>query len=364
MVDTFQLNNRLFSSQDMAKWISSRGLTMEAFMRMMHDLVTVKKLEEIYDLDIEREVQDHARFAASPKNSTEESLSKGNYDQKKRWLQINVALGRQGGDALPYARALFERLSVTIMDWRRQKVLDTFFFMRKPPDLRLRFLISDPEGNLLAQLESILSKLKDDGILRYFFPSIYEPEAYQFGGIEAVDLVHAYFDADSMAWISIEVLAELGRRTISTDILVLAVMNDLFFRTLECPSEVWDVWCNLASLIPTSQERPSEIDVFLIESLLPHASLEEISILQDYAEANQKLSAGLLQVQRNGKLHYGLRAIFPFIAMFHFNRHGLNCERQAVLANAMKAAWNPKRNLIGVDVDSSSTDTRNSPSAL
>lgn len=358
MVNNFRLHNGLIAPQDTAQWILSRGLTEEAFMRIMYDLVVVKNLEQIYDTEIEQEVQDHTLFATHFETPKKELLfKKGEVNLRNSWLQINVALERKEGDALPCARALFKQLFPLINELRYHKVIDTFFFMRKPPDLRLRFLVNDPEGSILTQLEHILSKLKDNGFVKYFFPSIYEPEIHQFGGIEAMDFVHAYFETDSIAWILLDELAALDQRTISTDTLVLAVMNDLFFRTLECSSEVWDVWCNLANLIPLSQERPSETNALLLESILPYVSNEERNILLDYIDANQKLSAGLLHIQRDGKLEYGLRAIFPFIATFHFNRHGLNYERQSILAGAMKKAWNPKHSMIGVDTDSFLRDT-------
>lgn len=349
LVDEFRLLNNLTIPEDMKEWISSTGLTKEGFMRMMYDLTILRKLEESYNLDIEREIQDHARFSASHEKFREECLSINSIIRRIHWLQVNVALERHEGGALPSARALFEQLYPAIGDWRREKILKSFFFMRKPPDVRLRFFVPDSEAKLLTELETILSRLKQDGFVRYFFPSVYEPEIFQFGGNDAMNLVHAYFDADSMAWISLDRIAISGKRMISTETLVLAVMNDLFFRTLECPYEVWDVWCNLESLIPASQEMSQAKEIFFVDSLSPHASKEEAYILQDYVDANHKLSMGLQQVWSNGKLQYGLRAILPFIAKFHFNRHGLDAERQAVLIGAMKQAWNPKKNLIGIE---------------
>lgn len=352
VVDDFRLRYGLITKEEMTEWLRSTGLTPEVFARAMVDFAVVNEIEQIYDRDIAQEIHDHMRISSARERSANGTLATKSAGVPASWLQVNVAMERHEGDALRSARVLFERLSPAIADWRRQVILDRFFFVRKPPDLRLRFLGQNLETHLLAELETILSGLKRDGFVKRFFPSVYEPEVFQFGGAEAMDRVHEHFDADSMAWIALDQLAASGPRTIPTKVVVLAVMNDLFLRTLSCPSEVWDVWCNIASLLQAAQGmHPPTTGIVLIDSLLPHASKEEAHILQDYMRSNQQLSTGLWQIWNNGKLQCGLRAIFPFIAMFHFNRHGLDASARAALAYAMRCAWNPKRRLRGVGVD-------------
>jgi thiopeptide-type bacteriocin biosynthesis protein len=205
--------------------------------------------------------------------------------------------------------------------------------------------------DLLSQLETILLELQHDGLVKHFFQSVYEPEVLQFGGPEAMALVHQYFENDSLAWIALDLLEEGNARTIATDTVVLAVMNDLFLRTLYCSAEVWDAWCNLAKSIPSSQtDTPPGTEILLIESILPSACAGEERILRNYLEANQQLATGLQQTWNEGKLLCGMRALLPFIAMFHFNRHGLDAVRQLAIASAMQQAWNPKEGLRGAEV--------------
>jgi thiopeptide-type bacteriocin biosynthesis protein len=270
--------------------------------------------------------------------------------QPVHWLQVNVALERHDGTALPSARALFGRLSPALADWRGRQLLDHFFFMRKPPDVRLRFSGPDPNEALLPVLIALLSGLRQEGFVRRFFPSVYEPEIRQFGGPEAMGHVHAYFDADSMAWLALDRLTAAGRRKLSPEVLAAAVLNDLFLRALGCPFEVWDVWCNLASLVPVpSGEESQAADVVSVESLFPHVGEEEAQVLRTYLQANEELSGGLMQVWEQGALQCGLRALFPFVALFHFNRHGIGAE-QAALIGAMCRAWDAKRGMRGVEV--------------
>jgi thiopeptide-type bacteriocin biosynthesis protein len=342
MIEGFRVRHGLITANEMEKWLLSEGITHEAFIRMMYDLILVGKLTEVYAHNIAEEIANHVKIS-----SIYETVN-GNSSKISQWIQINVAIERHEGDALQGARDIFANLCPLMDKWRNEDILERFFFMRKPPDLRLRFLAKDFQRDIRAELRRIMSKLKKNGVIKYFFQSIYEPEVFQFGGPEAMDLVHAYFDSDSMAWIKLDHLAASHRRSVPTQILVIAVMNDLFYRTLLDSSEVWDVWCNLANLISSEQKTSSQVEqIITIDSLFSYVSDAEGQILRDYLSANEELSLGLRQIWNSGKLQCGLRSILPFIAMFHFNRHGLTADRQANLAYEMKHAWNPKRNLKG-----------------
>jgi thiopeptide-type bacteriocin biosynthesis protein len=264
------------------------------------------------------------------------------------WLQMNVALERVDGQAVDSARAVFAALSPCLRGWRRGGVVQRFFFMRKAPDMRLRFLSPEPDGVLRPELTSLLKTLRRDGWVQRFFPSVYEPEVFQFGGREAMDLVHTYFDVDSLAWMEMDRLWAAGTATARADQIVLAVANDLFLRVLEDTGEVWDVWCNLVALRPAAEAVvPGPVPILFIDSLLPDVTRPEAAILARYAKANQRLATGLQRVWSRGRLLSGLRAILPFVALFHFNRYGIDGPTQAALAGAMQQAWSPKHGLRG-----------------
>lgn len=266
-----------------------------------------------------------------------------------RWLQLNVALVRGEAGALPSARALFARLAPLVAAYRRRRLLRLFLFVRKPPDVRLRFLGPDPERHLLPELRRAIDDLHGAGVVRRVFPSVYEPETRQFGGPEASGHVHAYFDADTAAWLALDRLAAEGGRAIPAVTLVAATMGDLFFRALGCRSEVWDTWCNLAAVIRAPEVRTGAPvpDIVLLDTLLPMATPPEKAVLRQYHRANQQLAAGLLRVWERGRLRSGLRAILPYVALFHLNRHGIDPNQQVVMVQSMVRAWDPKEGLIG-----------------
>lgn len=262
------------------------------------------------------------------------------------WLQVNVSLARHGESALPSARAVLHKLEAALPGWRRQRILSQFFFQRKPPDLRLRF--RGQRERLLARLRPLLSQMKAEGHIGRSFCSVYEPEQRQFGGRECMRHVHAYWDADSMAWIVLDRFIEAKTFGIQYPALMAAILNDLFWRTLQDGGEVWDTWCNVVVLLQSeTEDHAPPFDPPSFESLAGRASDAEVEILRRYREANEALAAGLLRAWDRGKVSFGMRSILPYAALFTLNRHGFDQPKAAEVARAMATAWNPKTRLRG-----------------
>lgn len=277
-----------------------------------------------------------------------------------RWLQINVALCRpDGGGALVSARAVFGRLEPMLADWRAEGAVDGFHFMRKPPDLRLRFGGPDPAATLTPDLTAALGELRARGAVERFFASIYEPEERLFGGPAAMALVHAHFDADTTAWLALDRLRQAGSARLPVDLLACAIVNDLCARRLDA-NEIWDVWCNLATIVgvapPASAAPPGE-RVRLGDGLRAAASEDERALLDDYRDANAALAGGLGELWSAGRLECGVRALLTYVALFCLHRHGLDGARQAALAEAMRRAWDPRGRFRGDDAGRATSST-------
>jgi thiopeptide-type bacteriocin biosynthesis protein len=270
---------------------------------------------------------------------------------ESQWLQVNVALSRVQGTALTNARLVLAKVADRLPAWRQEHGLGCFFFMRKPPDLRLRFAGPDPASRLWPELKRMLRLLRELGAVERFGCSQYEPENRLFGGAAAMRLVHRHFDCDSSAWVELDRLSQAGCRTaLSIDTMPMGVLNDLFLRVLGDRFEVWDVWRNLAMLTnapDTGESETGQPGIYVLASLLPALRPQEATILKRYERANQALSRGLRRLDQTGRLDAGLRGILPFVAMFHLHRHGYGRDRQAALAQAMSNAWNPRHGFHG-----------------
>jgi thiopeptide-type bacteriocin biosynthesis protein len=269
--------------------------------------------------------------------------------QSSEWLQLNVTLARRDGSALPAARALLRDLEGVLSRSRQTKALP-FFFQRKPPDLRVRLF--GVRAKLMVRLRPVISRAKSEGHVVNSFYSVYEPEQRQFGGRECMQCVHAYWAADSLAWIMLDRLVETDAIGIPRATLIATVMDDLFLRTLSDTAEVWDTWCNLEVLLQSETGTGvPPADAISLDSLIGSASDAEAVILLRYRQANAVLAAGLQRAWRLGRMSCGIRSILPYVALFMLNRHGFDRTAAAPIARAMAAVWNPKQHLRGSQPD-------------
>jgi thiopeptide-type bacteriocin biosynthesis protein len=257
---------------------------------------------------------------------------------------VNVRLKRDRA-GVARARPLFDALAEALADWRRERHLTSFYFVRKPPDVRLRFGGVAPEP-LGEALPALLDRLVARGAIARWVPAHYEPEVQLFGGPAMLPRVHAFFHVDSLAWMARARLEKSAH--CSESVLSLAVLNDLFFACLEGSEEVWDVWCNLARLHRVdSHTAEPPCGVPRIAGLAPLMSPPERRILGRYARASRTLARALQTLAARGRLSCGRRGILPFIALFHWNRFGFSMAQRTRMLAAMTAALDPRARLRG-----------------
>lgn len=133
----------------------------------------------------------------------------------------------------------------------------------------------------------------------------------------------------------------------------LVVMNDQFWQTLApCAEEVWDAWKNLQALLPPTAVEPPRPEIITVEDLQIQTSAAESRWLWRCQQGNRPLVGALARAAGRGELECGVRAILPFVALFHYSRFGLSMRARA-LADAMAHAWNPKHSLVGAAPDAS-----------
>ena len=299
-------------------WLAARGLTRSDVDHAMQRFSAVVAAQEQLGDEIERELPAFQRLHDEARRTT-----------GTEWIQLNVALVRDRATPIESARRLFASLRPALTTNRRRIGLLSFHFTRKPPDLRLRFLCRRP-ALLNSMLATTLSR--SSGISSAHM-SVYEAETRLFGGDEAMTAVHRYFEEDSlnaMQWV-----AAARRRDPAT--LCSHVVDDLFARGVEGGSEVWDAWHNVLDFTGSALSGSHTIPKLNSRDV----AAAEKQLLQAYRRANVRLINACRALQQNGRLTVGMRGLLAYVAMFHFNRYGLDGERQQAIARAAIARLEP-----------------------
>ncbi|MFF7092568.1 thiopeptide-type bacteriocin biosynthesis protein [Streptomyces rubradiris] len=116
------------------------------------------------------------------------------------WVQLNLAVMPP-----PYGR-----LAAAARELLGTGLARDFFFMHKPPGLRVRFLAAEPSRapELRAALLRHLTPEERTGDAGTpAVAGVYEPETYLFGGPRSMPWVHELFTADSRAWLDVHTAA-------------------------------------------------------------------------------------------------------------------------------------------------------------
>lgn len=266
----------------------------------------------------------------------------------RHWLQANVRLRRRKADPVASARTLFSELRVALKGWRASGAVPHCYFVRKAPDVRLRFELSSADAG--RAVEQWLDSRRSDSITSWT-RACYEPETALLGGPDLLRHVHAYFDADTRAFMEFwkhdgateqRRAPNAQRSALSALALSLSVLNDLFARALDSREEIWDVWWNLASLHgDPPPPRTGRTTAVQISDLLGRVTLADERILRAYRRANVALATEMLRLNARGKLLYGRRSVLPYVALFHWNRYGFTLDERARVFSAMMSAWDP-----------------------
>ncbi|MFF2325597.1 MULTISPECIES: thiopeptide-type bacteriocin biosynthesis protein [unclassified Streptomyces] len=120
------------------------------------------------------------------------------------WVQVNLA---------PRPRSwprLYDWLAVTAHDLLDAHTASAFFFMHKPPGLRVRFQAPTAHRTASLRAELMDRAAKFDGLAGPPVCAVYEPESYLFGGPASMPWVHDVFTADSLAWLDHHTLKGVG----------------------------------------------------------------------------------------------------------------------------------------------------------
>lgn len=229
-----------------------------------------------------------------------------------------------------------ERLLPVLAAAAREGRLDQWFFVRKHPHWRLRYL---GDTSTHTQLGRLMVELHSHGDVAWWAHGLYEPETLAFGGPDAMPTAHELFHHDShhfLAYLARQNTPapsrELGRRELGvllTSTLIRAANLDWY--------EQGDVWHRITTHRPTTRTHHSGDDqrrkrvhrLMTVDAARGDGPLE---VLHDWLHAFTAAGRDLADQALHGRLERGLRAILAHHAMFMFNRLGLPTHEQNTLA--------------------------------
>jgi thiopeptide-type bacteriocin biosynthesis protein len=336
MTDWFRGAYSLEDDDRFVTWKADHALAETDFTFAMQRFTSVVRVEEACRPEIDAELDTYLKVY---------SAAAQHHSETPAWAQLNIGLGRGEGGAQDSARVVFRELMPLLRRLSRRGAMDCFHFVRKVPDLRLRFRTVAAEESLLPPLAKLFRKLCEGGVVTSVFRSVYEPEARVFGGAAAMDAVHHYFDADSRGWILWNQIPTAGHGVTAEQICKAAV-GHLFHAVLGCPSEVWDAWNNLCHLTRGAKVPAAKLPRAVLVSADEDASAIGVDprtgvVLKHYARANQEFARSIREVHERGLLEVGMRSLLATMAMFHCNRFGLDGAKQFAIAEQAAKASNP-----------------------
>ncbi|KAF3470055.1 methyltransferase, FxLD system [Streptomyces sp. Tu 3180] len=252
-------------------------------------------------------------------------------------------------------------------------------FLRKFPWWRLRYRPADPDA--AKGLDAALDELVGAGVLASWTRSIYEPEETAFGGPAAIELAHALFHHDSHHLLEQAAREQtssgpgLGRRELAVLLLSVAMRAaglDWY--------EQGDVWARIAAersgddIRDPQRHRAAIHRLMTVDVSTTSRSVTEgrLAPLAEWIATFEWFGQQLADLNRQGRLERGLRAVIAHHGIFHWNRLGLPAEDQHTLSTLAKevvmgtsdnAASSPAKRVPSTTVDGVNSHTTEASSA-
>ncbi|MFB7505542.1 thiopeptide-type bacteriocin biosynthesis protein [Streptomyces broussonetiae] len=259
------------------------------------------------------------------------------------WVQVNLSPGPSAW------QQTYRRIADTARALIAADLVGSFFFMHKPPGLRVRFEARGAgHGLLRAELIRRFGDL--DGQSAAPHCGTYEPETYLFGGPLSMRLVHELFTADSLAWLDQHTTtpADGGPGPLADWRLSLVLLGELLDGLGVVGWEhrgVWEVVRDdtgrRLGTIPDEDTRRAALGILDAWRAGPRALLaplpdEQRSAVRAYAEAVRRCAerwrTGYFE---SGEAIVGPRRAAAHYVIFHWNRGRLSLARQSLLTHAL-----------------------------
>lgn len=258
----------------------------------------------------------------------------------RTWHQVNVAFP----DWASAEATAVDHLTPLLDTAETDRLITSWFFVRKAPFWRIRYLPRQTTGEAEAYVHTRLADLRETCRIEAATSTIYEPESHAFGGAEGMNTAHRLFHLDSRHLLTYlndtsHKPADRRRRELS----VLLCSHLLRAAGLDWYEE-GDVWARVADHRQLPERIPDDRLRTLRDGLRHLMSIDTGLLTKDtlpptftaWTGAFAAAGTELAVLATDGRLRRGLRAVLAHHIIFTWNRHGLPHAAQAVLAHTAK----------------------------
>lgn len=227
------------------------------------------------------------------------------------WTQLGLVEPKTG---------LYDEISLAVREMLAQDRITDFFFMHKPPGLRVRFAAAPGrESWVRAETSRLARRWQEDGLIDGVVPGVYEPEAFLFGGPAAMHHVHRLFTVDSLAWLDHHV-----RPTLPVWLLSMRLLRSVFGGLGLC-CQAWSrVRDNCGRRVTVKDEAVT-------------MACAELRAVWETTRAPAEPAARSWRVALE-RVGVDAAEAAAYYVVFHWNRARLSSVRQALITEALAGA--------------------------
>jgi thiopeptide-type bacteriocin biosynthesis protein len=263
------------------------------------------------------------------------------------WLQIGI---RPLEDPT-LRRRLYQRTRDLAMSLLSEAAADNFFFMHKPPGMRLRFERGSASPQAIDEVVyEEIARWRTEGLVEGIEPGVYEPESQLFGGPASMTYVHSLFTVDSLIWLDYHARSITGEEDGDVAWLVSLAMLPAVFEGLDITGwediGVWEyirekagrhLGQDAAALPEYAEVAKSVRAVWLRRDLLLEQLHGDVrSIVSDhYATLRSAAAQWRSGYFATASASIGPRSAAAFYVIFHWNRAALPAVQQALLTESL-----------------------------
>ncbi|MFI1015848.1 thiopeptide-type bacteriocin biosynthesis protein [Streptomyces sp. NPDC020965] len=263
------------------------------------------------------------------------------HDGRHTWLEYRLRTETAARHPPDLYRTLLSTAELSLQDGR----VDDFYFVHKPPGLRVRLHTTPAHREETAvRLQQTWDELQARNIIAHSGQAVYEPEQQLFGGPTSMRSVHRIFTADSLLWLRYLSLEKPPSPVWALSLsMIRSLLNQLRITELE-DRDVWDRvrwqagrrfqgrppegWASTAARLNFTWLSPGRLDTLREEAIQPAYEDFQRSIAEACAQWHAEYFA-------SPEARVGPREAAAFVLVFHWNRARLPKEWQVGICEAL-----------------------------